>query len=144
MLEFLTIIKIKKKKKKEMEESVHARARLWSEGILLLEGASSLTTVGCPCRVQPLPTDVLSCDAGEPGWSHGTVLPTALCCYRRGTRAAILSHPLSCCHQKASLTLPPGCGLGAFILVSKLPGCSRVPYCGGVNGYSEDNCNICL
>lgn len=52
------------------EESVYAQAQLWTEGILLLEGAGGLTKLGCLCRVQWPLADELNCDMGEPGSRH--------------------------------------------------------------------------
>lgn len=135
LLDFLTIIKILWRR---TEEYVYAQS--WTEWFFLQENASSLSVVGCLCRVQWQMTDRPSSDMGEPGWSH----VCARCAWYSWQPSAAItetqewlfsSTSKASVTRKAKLTLPSGCDLGVLILVSRLLGCSHIPYCGRVNGF---------
>lgn len=121
----------------------------WTEWIFLLENASSLTTVGCLCRVRCLLTDLPSQDTGEPGWRH---ICAQIAWYFQQPCATVgeilgwlfSSMTLGAVTYRAERTLPTGCDL-SVLFFSKLLGCSHIACCGSANGYTEDNCNdFCL
>lgn len=134
LLDFLTIIKILWR---QTEEYVYAQS--WTEWFFLQENASSLSVVGCLCRVQWQLTDRPSSDMGrarlEPRLcSLCMVLLTAQCYYHRDPRMVILIHKQSFCHQKGIIA--PSRWLWSGCVDTCLQtGCSHIPYCGRVNGF---------